>query len=1008
VPSSPALASFLPTGIHFERPTEQPMPHERRDDPAFQSKGMPANYGRFPMQHAYTYQGIFGTYSRTYLASDEALRDSFENARFMRNDLGIMECLEARQRASALLNWHLEPEDSKSAKQKQLADAMTAIIERIPMFGEYRRDALEALWYGRYGIQHSYSWQTIHGKRRHCIARQGDNYGWRPINGDKLVWRYQSDPRQGHREGQMGIRVGTHYTAGDLIDGRWKVEPTERGLAYFLEPWERQYVLVHRHMIEDGEYEDPRSAGRIHGVGIRSRIYWEWFQKQETLGFLMEYLERASGGVTIWEYPEGNQEALDKIKEAAAERRMGGNIFFPKPIGDDAHAYSVQVVEPGMAGIDTLNSLLQEYFGHRIKRYILGQVLTSEAQATGLGSGVAEAHKDTFLQIVKYDATNLEETITEELVKVLQDQNFPEANGVRLRFVLETEEDDVEAKLNALRSAWEMGLKIKETDVYEAIDASVPSEDDAVLHNQSAGQDPMAMSGMGNPFGGMPGGEEPEGQANEEEEQREGPEQYVKWEESAHPRDSDGKFAVSESSDQGWQDRLNEFASSAAGNRKQRIDDVARYMVDTLSDEQLRAIYDKKVNMGGIINEAVHKAIKTKGGSLLHEHNSRQFKASIFEDRRANERWEKIQSQKEEAKKLLTDAGYKVERDKGGSMYFVRGNDRVRVSDHYVPETTERLHNVEHGGFSWAGRGVVLPVDDLESELQPYLENDEYPDDEDKERYQRAKAQWASNYARRKKDDEGQGKFRWITLNAGSGDDGDGGQPVLIDDKGTIQGGRGVAIAKHLEDHGKQQEAINVVDRKERQTGKAVPDSHVEEIARMLKVTPTGSAGGGGLFGEELEESLIAERADLMAFLRREMSSEARTFKDAASSRRRGKLESTGTNRIDTEGNRERAKAAEVALWDFDKRSNAAGDLLAEVISDATTEYANARTGREKQRIKRRLAAEVSEILGPETDARGQAEDQRRFSRPHGPRRYSTGGRRGLTRLIRQALKGGV
>ena len=38
----------------------------------------------------------------------------------------------------------------------------------------------------------------------------------------------------------------------------------------------------------------------------------------------------------------------------------------------------------------------------------------------GLGSNLASVHLDTYLQIIKYDATNLEETITTDLVKVLR------------------------------------------------------------------------------------------------------------------------------------------------------------------------------------------------------------------------------------------------------------------------------------------------------------------------------------------------------------------------------------------------------------------------------------------------------------------------------------------------------------------------------------------------------------------------------------------------------------
>jgi hypothetical protein len=179
---------------------------------------------------------------------------------------------------------------------------------------------LHAVFFGRYGVANRWRWKQVGGAQRIVVDR------WKPVHGDKLVWRYEPDD---HRwdEDQVGIRVGVGYGAGNTIAGRWPVEQaaqvsiTDQGLAYFLRPWERPLISIHKHYIEDGEYETPEYAGRIHGVGIRSRIYWTWYQKQETLAWLMEYLERSAGGFEIWFYPWGN-DAAKKAVEAAARERM--------------------------------------------------------------------------------------------------------------------------------------------------------------------------------------------------------------------------------------------------------------------------------------------------------------------------------------------------------------------------------------------------------------------------------------------------------------------------------------------------------------------------------------------------------------------------------------------------------------------------------------------------------------------------------------------------------------
>ena len=484
--------------------------NEQSRDPAVGVKGSAPNFGQFPVPHVLSFQGLFGTFSRVYRPSDEAVKDSLENARYMRNDAGVMECVEARQRCTALLDWHLQPEDENSPEQIELVDQLTKILNRIERFTEYRYNLLHAVWYGRYAIQHRYRWDRIEGKMRVLPKGVRDNPGWIPVNGDKLVFRYD-DGQPGNKPDQVGIRVGSRFQARDRINGRWNVEPTERGLAYFLEDWERGLLALHKHTLEDGSWEVGYEAGTIHGVGLRSRIYWDWFQKQEALAFLMEYLERSAGGIEIWHYPMGNAEAEAKAR-TAAEERIGNQrniILVPKPMGDDAHAFGVEIVEPGMAGIDALQTILTDYYGHRIKRYILGQTLSSEAQATGLGSGLADLHLDTFLQIIKYDAVNLEETITHQLVKNIKDWNFPAAKDIHIEFKLDVEGTDTAEKLQAWQTAWQMGAKLKESDVMDLIGASVPTEGDNVLEMPEQGGD-MGMEGMGG-GGDMFGGPGPNG-----------------------------------------------------------------------------------------------------------------------------------------------------------------------------------------------------------------------------------------------------------------------------------------------------------------------------------------------------------------------------------------------------------------------------------------------------------------------------------------------------------------
>ena len=420
-----------------------------------------------------------------------------------------MECLEHRIRLSSGAGWHLEPEDETSQEQKELCLSLTRIIKRMRRFTEMRRVLMEAIWYGRYAVQYRWRDVRIAGRnyRMPFRAANEEGTGWLPIHGDKLVFRYDPDsPLYGPNKellGPIGVNVNLAFVPERI---RPYIHQSENHMAYFAPLWQRRMFCIHKHQIEDAPFEEPLQGGTLHGVGIRSRIYWEWFQKQEVLGFLMDFVERSSLGIEIWEYPAGNPEAEQKCRDASS-RRSGSNknvVLFPKPLGEDSQYFDVRHVEPGVAGAQALQELIEKYFGHRIKRYILGQTLSSEADSTGLGSGVADAHLDTLMQIIRYDTDNLDETLTNEFVEPLKEANFPHASDIHIKFVSEIDEPDMDRKLEAFSKAYEMGARLREADVLEMIGASVPQADDVVLSNK--GQEPSQ---------GMPG-DESQPDSNEE------------------------------------------------------------------------------------------------------------------------------------------------------------------------------------------------------------------------------------------------------------------------------------------------------------------------------------------------------------------------------------------------------------------------------------------------------------------------------------------------------------
>lgn len=457
-----------------------PLPQPTGDS----AESMPVGGGRLVIPHQATFSQITNLLARTYRWTfDEALKSSSVNALAIRRDPVIMDALRARQIPVAQLSWHLEAQDDTDPAQVEAVKGITADIEAIPNFQQYRMHLQEAVWYGRYGVQGAFAWDFSTGKRRmRCRL-------YRPINGDKLVFRFS---------GQIGVLI--HSTFKDD-----NTSITDRGRAHFFTPEEREQVVVHKHEPEDADFWEGDMAGAIFGVGIRSRIYWLWWLRSQVTAFLMDYLERVgAGGFTVYYYEAGSTTSLEEVKAAAEEQHRNNTILFPRYRDGSTGGPGVERVEASQAGASLLSTLITEYFDNIIRRFILGQTLSSEAEATGMGSGVADLQADTLSKIIKYDAVNLQETLTQDLVAVLCKYNHPGTPCPR--FVFDVDKPNAAETLEAAKNFYEMGGQVDEDELRSILGLSKPQPG----HNVLAKLPSMAPAGVGAlptgvPMSGTPG-----------------------------------------------------------------------------------------------------------------------------------------------------------------------------------------------------------------------------------------------------------------------------------------------------------------------------------------------------------------------------------------------------------------------------------------------------------------------------------------------------------------------
>lgn len=520
----------------------------------------PPNNGKPVIYHIDSFVSQLYKYStRLYLNPDEAYRQSREQARAMRRDPVIMQPLRQRQLATALLDFQIQPEDDSDPIQKFVCEELTSCIKRIPYFLKMKMALLEAVWFGRYAAALQY---------QYCDDGETlDVKSWTPYHGDKLAFEQDT--------GNVGIFLGGQSYLEDGTDLRFGPESRVRMFSQS----ERDSLIIHKHEVEDGDFFEPEAAGGIHGIGLRTRVYWPWWIKQTTFQWLMTFMERAGLGVSIWYFQQGNDADYKSTKESAEKLSSDSVILAPVPYGSEKPFKRYERVEPGMGGAQLFKDILDDTLGGQIRGMIVGQEATSQKVSTGLGSEIAKVQQDTFQQIVEYDAINLSETITQDLVRILADWNFRGIDWTP-RFELVVKKVDPKQFLEAAKMFQDMGGTVGEDQLREVIGLPAPGPEEKVLSPAPQVQQPggVGAEGEGNPQH-APGSswgnpqEDAQDQAGEEVEPRNGddvdlpdgeydiehvreamkaargkgkPAKFARWKEEDHPRDDDGKFAEAE------------------------------------------------------------------------------------------------------------------------------------------------------------------------------------------------------------------------------------------------------------------------------------------------------------------------------------------------------------------------------------------------------------------------------------------------------------------------------
>lgn len=377
---------------------------------------------QFLIGHQDTFAAKYNYTSHAYYDYfDEALRDSWTNALAMRRDGLIQELINHRALAGCGLPSIIESDDPEDREQKEICHQVLLILKSVYKFQYLKRSLDEAIFFGKFGAQVVYGTKLIDGAPRVTIINH------QPVMGDKIVFDWEGVPA-------ILVHTGDGFYANINKRDKQYIRMTDRGMAFFLaDPFYRDRFVIHEFEPTDTDFLfEGDMALAVHGLGLRSRFYWTWNLRVELLGWMMDALQRiGANGMLIGYFQSGNPNAEAAILKVL-ENLMKYNYAAVEVQGATPPKDMITRIEPTSVGYDVMFNLVQHLEGI-MRRGFLGQEMTSQFGATGMGSGMADLAGDSFENIVTYDAKNLSDTINQDVLPPLLRYNIFKYKGKKYR-----------------------------------------------------------------------------------------------------------------------------------------------------------------------------------------------------------------------------------------------------------------------------------------------------------------------------------------------------------------------------------------------------------------------------------------------------------------------------------------------------------------------------------------------------------------------------------------------
>lgn len=470
---------------------------------ATKSNGLMDRQPREPIPFAnpvYMHRSFFAAFE-SFLNSSLAIEKDPIKQREMLNDPDITAPLDQRALSIANLPYSIVPQDETDLTQAAQASAIENHLNRTPGFTQLiHRLEHNAIWFGNGSEEVVYARlenpvvgraenKSVNEEGEREVTEEEAELTFGPVeflnlHSDSLVFLLDGTPSILVNSKYPGPKARAHigYVAPITEDGTFDGERTPR----------RDTFIIHTYNMQASDYLDARGADSFYrGRGLRDDLFWWWFFKNNSLQLYLTWVERFSFGNRIGECDDDTN-AIAAMEECLNNLSLSSSTVMPRSKDPAERAEEIKILEAGGTGADHVMTMIQEYLAAGISLRIIGQRLTMASDATGLGSGLAEQHAETFGRILRFDSKSLAEKLTTDLIHVIHKINFPDTDYLpHLEFSVER--INPQDKMAAIAQGANMGMVFKAEELHDITGTTKPEADDETVGGGAG--DPM---GFGN------------------------------------------------------------------------------------------------------------------------------------------------------------------------------------------------------------------------------------------------------------------------------------------------------------------------------------------------------------------------------------------------------------------------------------------------------------------------------------------------------------------------------